>query len=337
VLEAFAAPILIDGLALDVSASIGVALAPEQAATPAELLKRADVAMYAAKQEHGSVVVYDADYDTSSPKRLALAAALRQAIADRSLTEFVQPQTSLSTGEVVCVEALARWIDPERGFVPPDEFIPLAERTGLIGPLTDLVLDTAIAACAAWQGRAPGVGVAINLSARSLRDDSLDDQVGRLLRRHRLPARLLTQEVTESSAKGDPARTVQVLNRLRASGIRLSIDDFGTGYSSLAYLRRLPVQEVKVDRSFVQRMDVEAEDAAIVRSILELARALDLEVVAEGVETETTLQILRDLGCDVAQGYHISRPMPVEEFADWVTAWSPSPAGRPQLAAVAEA
>jgi diguanylate cyclase (GGDEF)-like protein len=334
-LEVLAEPVVIDGLTLDVSASVGVALAPQQASTAAELLRRADVAMYVAKQERGGVVAYDADQDTCSPTRLALAAALRQAIADRRLSVYVQPQVSLSSGEVVCVEALTRWIDPERGFVPPDEFIPLAERAGLIGPLTDFVLDQAIGACAAWQGRAPGVGVAVNLSARSLRDDDLDERVGSLLRRHGLAARLLTLEITESTAMSDPERTIAVLHQLRARGVRLSIDDFGTGYSSLAYLRRLPVQEVKVDRSFVLRMDVETEDAAIVRSILDLARALDLEVVAEGVETKTTLQMLRDFGCDVAQGYHISRPMPVEEFGTWLSGSSWSASDRRRLVAVA--
>ena len=317
-LTVLAEPVVIDGLVLNVSASVGVALAPEQASTAAELLRRADVAMYAAKSERRGVVAYDADHDTSSPTRLAMASALRQAIADERLSVCVQPQISLASGEVVCVEALARWNDPERGFVPPDEFIPLAERLGLIGPLTDLVLDQAIGACAAWQARSPGVGIAVNMSAWSLRDESFDERVGRLLRRHGLDAHLLTLELTESTAMSDPERTIDRLKQLRARGVRLSIDDFGTGYSSLAYLRRLPVQEVKVDRSFVLRMDVETEDAAIVRSIIDLARALELEVVAEGVETATTLAMLNDLGCDLAQGYHISRPIPVEEFGDWL-------------------
>jgi EAL domain-containing protein (putative c-di-GMP-specific phosphodiesterase class I) len=282
-------------------------------------MKRADLAMYLAKQAGREAVVYNPALDVTSPSRLALVAALRQAIADGELTMHVQPQVDLMTGTVACVEALARWNRPEHGFVPPDEFIPLAERTGLIRPLTDFILEKAIAACAAWQNVAPGIAVAVNLSARSLRDDGLDEQVDRLLRRHNLPARLLTLEITESSVMADPASTLGLLHRLRMLGVRLSIDDFGTGYSSLSYLRRLPVQEVKVDRSFVQRMHVESEDAAIVRSIVELARTLGLKVVAEGVEETPTYELLEATGCDFAQGYLISRPMPLEEFTAWIT------------------
>jgi EAL domain-containing protein (putative c-di-GMP-specific phosphodiesterase class I) len=246
-----------------------------------------------------------------------MIAALRQAINDDVLDIQVQPQMRLDAGEVVCVEALARWTDPEFGFVPPDEFISLAERSGLIRPLTELVLEKAIAACASWQRHSPGVAVAVNLSARSLHDEHLDEQIERVLRRHSLPASLLTLEITESSVMADPARMLGLLYRLRQQGVRLSIDDFGTGYSSLSYLRRLPVQEVKVDRSFVQRMDEEADDAAIVRSIIELARTLDLSVVAEGVENERCWRLLQDMGCALVQGYHLARPMPVAEFAAW--------------------
>jgi EAL domain-containing protein (putative c-di-GMP-specific phosphodiesterase class I) len=201
--------------------------------------------------------------------------------------------------------------------VPPDEFIPLAERSGLIVQLTDVILDSTIGGCAAWQKEAPGVGVAVNLSARSLRDDNLDEQIGRLLRRHGLPAGLLTLEITESSVMADPASALGLLNRLRRRGVQLSIDDFGTGYSSLSYLRRLPVQEVKIDRSFVLHMDKDAENAAIVTSILQLAKALDLTVVAEGVEEDAEWRLLAELGCDIAQGYLISRPMPMADFGPW--------------------
>ena len=317
VLDFLAPPVELDGTAIDIGASIGVARAPLHGDTCDELVKRADVAMYVAKQAGRDVVIFDQSQDTASPARLALVAALRQAISDESLFIHVQPQLRFDANEVVSVEALVRWSDAERGFVPPDEFIPLAERSGLIRPLTDFVLEQAIAACAEWQQHSPGVAVSVNLSARSLHDDGLDEQIERVLRRHGVPGHLLTLEITESSVMADPAGTLGLLHRLRALGVRLSIDDFGTGYSSLAYLRRLPVQEVKVDRAFVQRMDEEADDAAIVRSIVELARTLDLSVVAEGVENRRAMLLLEEMGCAMVQGYHIARPMPVAEFADW--------------------
>jgi diguanylate cyclase (GGDEF)-like protein len=316
-LDFLAPPVELDGTAIDIGASIGVARAPAHGETCDELIKRADVAMYVAKQAGRDVVIFDHSHDTASPSKLALVAALRQAIADDHLFIHVQPQMRLDANEIVSVEALVRWIDPERGMVPPDEFIPLAERSGLIRKVTDVVLEKAIAACAAWQDHAPGVAVSVNLSARSLHDDTLDAQVDRVLQRYGLPSSLLTLEITESSVMADPASTLGLLNRLRELGVRLSIDDFGTGYSSLAYLRRLPVQEIKVDRAFVQRMDEETDDAAIVRSIVELARTLDLTVVAEGVENRRTLQLLEEMGCAMVQGYHLARPMPVSEFAAW--------------------
>ena len=316
-LDFLAAPVELDGTAIDIGASIGVARAPVHGESCDELVKHADLAMYVAKQAGRDVVIFEQSHDTASPSKLALVAALRQAINDESLFIHVQPQMRLDASEIVSVEALVRWTDPDRGFVPPDEFIPLAERSGLIRQLTDFVLEKAIAACAEWQREAPGVAVSVNLSARSLHDNELDLQVDRTLRRYGLAAELLTLEITESSVMADPASTLGLLNRLRALGVRLSIDDFGTGYSSLAYLRRLPVQEIKVDRAFVQRMDEEADDAAIVRSIVELARTLDLSVVAEGVENRRIMRLLDEMGCALVQGYHVARPMPVSEFLAW--------------------
>jgi diguanylate cyclase (GGDEF)-like protein len=324
-LQALTETVYIEGTAIDVSASVGLVRAPEHGTTWADLMKRADLAMYASKQAAQDLVLFQPVHDTSSPSRLALAAELRQAVMNGELTIEVQPQLSLRTGEVVSVEALARWKHPERGSVPPAEFIPLAERTGLIGPLTDFVLEQAVAACAAWQAHAPGVSVGVNLSTRSLRDDGLDELLDEILDRHGLDPRLLTLEITESSVMADPASAMGLLNRLRDRGIRLSIDDFGTGYSSLSYLRRLPVQEVKVDQSFVQRMHQQSEDVAIVRSIIQLARTLELDVVAEGVEVEDQLRLLQDMGCDLAQGYHISRPMPVDAMLLWLSDHKPAP------------
>jgi diguanylate cyclase (GGDEF)-like protein len=334
-LDFLAPPVELDGTAIDVGASIGVARAPVHGANCDELVKRADMAMYVAKEKGRDVVIFDQSHDTASPSKLAMVAALRQAISDGSLFIHVQPQMRLDVNEIVSVEALVRWADPERGLVSPDEFIPLAERSGLIRPLTDFVLEKAVEACAGWQQQAAGVAIAVNLSARSLHDDGLDKQVERVLRRHGLPARLLTLEITESSVMADPARTLGLLHRLRSLGVRLSIDDFGTGYSSLAYLRRLPVNEIKVDRAFVQRMDEEADDAAIVRSIVELAHTLDLSVVAEGVENRRTMLLLEEMGCAMVQGFHLARPMPVPEFVAWYRL-AQSNSFRQRLIAVAE-
>ena len=320
VLNELTQPVELDGTAIDLGASIGIARAPLHGESTADLVKRADLAMYAAKQGGRDIAVFDPAHDTSSPARLALVASLRQAVGAAALEVYVQPKADLGTRAITGVEALARWTDPVRGPVPPDEFIPLAERSGLILQLTDVILERAITGCAGWQSEAPGIGVAVNLSARSLRDDNLDEQIGRLLRRYGLPADLLTLEITESSVMADPANTLGLLNRLRRRGIHLSIDDFGTGYSSLSYLRRLPVQEVKIDRSFVHRMDEDPENAAIVQSILQLAKALDLRVVAEGVEEDAEWRLLAELGCDVAQGYLLAHPMPVAEFGAWFQA-----------------
>src|SRR3954447_24629496 len=284
VLAAMQEPFVLHENTIDLGGSMGVALAPEHGTAVSALLQRADVAMTNAKQTGRAVVVYDPSQDTSSPNRLALVAALRQAIANEQLDIHVQPQISLDTGTVTTAEALVRWTDPERGPVVPDEFIPVAERSGLIRPLTELVLHRALRACASWQHVAPGIGVAVNLSARSLRDPGLADDIAAILRTYGLRGDLLTIEITESSVMADPASTLGLLQRLRTLSIRLSIDDFGTGYSSLSYLRRLPVQEVKIDKSFVREMDDNPEDAAIVRSIIELGHTLDMQVVAEGIE-----------------------------------------------------
>jgi EAL domain-containing protein (putative c-di-GMP-specific phosphodiesterase class I) len=302
---------------VDVSGSLGIALAPEHGTAAGVLLKGADLAMYEAKHTGRPVRVFDGALDTSSPSRLALVSELRQAIAAAEIEVHVQPKVLAADGALCGVEALVRWSTPARGNVPAADFVSLAERSGLIHPLTHLVLDRAIAGCAAWQSVAPGVGVSVNVSVRSLGDDSLVRLVDRLLRRHGLPAELLTLEITESHIMADPAGTLDVLHALRGRGLRLSVDDFGTGYSSLSYLRRLPVNEVKVDRSFVHRMVHERDDAAIVRSIVELARTLGLHVVAEGVEDTRTWDALEDLGVNEIQGWVVAASMPMPELPDW--------------------
>jgi EAL domain-containing protein (putative c-di-GMP-specific phosphodiesterase class I) len=246
----------------------------------------------------------------------------------------VQPQAQLVSGEVVGVEALVRWEHPDLGWIAPDEFIPVAERSGLIGPLTSHVLDRSLAACAQWRRAGHDVGIAVNLSARSLHDADLVAEVDRLLRRHGVPAQQLTLEVTEGSVMADPTRAVAVLHALRELGVRLSVDDFGTGYSSLAYLQRLPVQEVKIDRSFVIGLGRARENTAIVRAIVDLGRALGLEVLAEGVEDADTWQLLAAMNCDLVQGWHLARPMPIDALPAWLDAHESERTGRTGLRVV---
>jgi diguanylate cyclase (GGDEF)-like protein len=322
--KALDAPVLLSGIEVDVSGSLGIVLAPDHGTLPGVLLKRADLAMYEAKHNGRPTRVFDGGLDTSTPSKLALVGELRQAIAHGEVEVHVQPKLLSSTRVLCGAEALVRWRTPARGPVPTPEFVSLAERSGLIHPLTTLVLDRAIAGCAAWQSVAPGVGVSVNVSVRSLGDDALVRLVDRLLRRHDLPAQLLTLEITESHIMADPAGTLDVLHALRDRGLRLSVDDFGTGYSSLSYLRRLPVNEVKVDRSFVHRMVDEPDDAAIVRSIVELARTLGLHVVAEGVEDERTWQALEALGVDEIQGWVIAKAMPLAELSAWSVERAPA-------------
>jgi diguanylate cyclase (GGDEF)-like protein len=318
VLRALEQPVVLDGLEVQVSGSMGVALAPAHADDPAALLKRADMAMYDAKTSTRGLRLYDADLDTNNPRRLTLVSELRSALHNGEIQVHVQPQGRLADGQVVRTEALARWYHPELGQVPPDEFIPLAERSGLIGPLTTYVLDSALAACAQWRATGHDVGVAVNLSTRSLHDADLVEEVDRLLRRHGVPAHKLTLEVTEGSVMADPARAVALLHRLRDRGVRLSVDDFGTGYSSLSYLKRLPVQEVKIDRSFITSLREGGEDVAIVRAIVDLGRHLGLEVVAEGIEDQATWDLLASMGCDLGQGWHLGRPMPTADLLAWL-------------------
>ena len=230
----------------------------------------------------------------------------------------VQPQTRATTGETVSVEALVRWEHAELGWVAPAEFVPIAERSGLIGPLTTTVLDQSLAAVAAWRTQGIDLSIAVNLSARSLQDADLVDEVDRLLRRHAVPAGRLTLEITEGSVMADPARAIAVLHSLRDLGCRLSVDDFGTGYSSLSYLKRLPVHEVKIDQSFVTGLRDTGEDLAIVRAIVDLGRHLGLEVVAEGVEDRSTWDLVAATGCDLIQGWYVGRPMPVADLPRWL-------------------
>lgn len=312
-------PFMIAGYPLNVEASVGVVLYPLHGTDGLTLIRRADVAMYAAKSTHEGVAFYKATHDDQySSRRLAMIGALRQAIMANELTLYYQPKVSLKTGLTSSVEALARWQHPIHGYVPPDQFIPLAEQTGLINSLTAWALETAIRQCSVWLQTGLSLSVAVNLSSWNLRDNTLPETIMALLTRYAVPPQLLRVELTESMVMTDADRALDVLHRLSALGIHISVDDFGTGYSSLAYLKRLPIDELKIDRSFVQHMlEVEA-DVTIVRSTIMLAHNLGLHIVAEGVEDKATLHLLADFDCDVAQGYYISRPIPAAELECWL-------------------
>jgi diguanylate cyclase len=263
-------------------------------------------------------VLFEPSLDQHSPRRLALLGELRRAIDHQQLVLHYQPKVDAHTGQMLGVEALVRWQHPERGLIPPNDFIPLAERTGLISPLTHYVLDAALHQCHEWRQAGHELAIAVNVSARSLLDLGFPDQVAGLLARWELPARLLVVEITESTIMTDPTHALEILGQLNTMGVQIAIDDFGTGYSSMAHLKTLPVHELKVDRSFVSHMTSSASDAVIVHTTVDLGRNLGLRVVAEGVEDPQTLQELDALGCDAIQGYHISRPLPADDLIHWL-------------------
>jgi diguanylate cyclase (GGDEF)-like protein/PAS domain S-box-containing protein len=316
--EAVEAPIVFHDLPLAISASMGVASYPDHGRDVETLLRSADVAMYAAKRSDLPFAVYDSTHSQSDPSRLTLVAELRRALQRRELVLYYQPKAGLASGAVDSVEALVRWNHPDRGLVFPDAFIPLAQETGLIRPLTQYVLEEAIRQCRAWQSEGIELSVSVNLSARNLLDVEFPDQVERLLASSGLEPARLELEITETTMLNDGARTKAALDRLSGLGVRISIDDFGTGYSSLSYLRQLPISEIKIDRSFVMNMDNCEDDAVIVRSTIDLGRNLGLKVVAEGVESEAVWQQLRRLGCTAAQGYYLTKPVPPDELRDWL-------------------
>ncbi len=318
-LGALTAPFLVDDHAFDIGGSIGIAVTPQHGFDVTTLLRCADVAMYVAKRSQTGHTVYTPEIDQHSPRKLALMSELRQAIAEGGLLLHYQPKVSLSSGQMMGVEALVRWPHPVFGLIPPDEFIPLAERAGLIGPLTHWVLERAVQQCREWEQAGLLVNVAVNLSTRTLHDKELLSRVMGILQTYGISPSRLTCEITESTLMEDPERTCDVLAGLRARGISISIDDFGTGYSSLAYLKRLPINEVKIDKAFVLGLGLDADpaDMAIVRAIVAMAHPLHCKVVAEGVESWETWTFLRELGCDLAQGYYLSRPLPAEALEQW--------------------
>ena len=300
------------GLAVTAEASMGYAMWPADADSADWLVQRADLALYSAKSARASIVRYHAGIDEFDPQRLGLVAELRRAISAGDLVLHFQPKVDACTREVVAFEALVRWSHPTRGLIPPSDFIPIAESTGLIGPLTQWVVDTALAQLAVWNRTHPDLSMAVNISARNLRDD-LPGWILNRLAAHRVKASRLVLEITETSFAHDPIRATMLIEELSAAGVVVSLDDFGQGYTSLGSLGHLPVRELKIDRGFVVAMQSSPEDRAILASVVELGHNLGLKVVAEGVENEEVCAVLRDLGCDTMQGFLFSRPVPADD------------------------
>ncbi|WP_052865026.1 putative bifunctional diguanylate cyclase/phosphodiesterase [Streptomyces niger] len=316
---ALGSPLDLDGLTLVLEASAGVAVYPDHALDAEGLLRRADVAMYQAKRDRSGVEVYEAKRDGNTPDRLGLLGDLRRALDAGEVELHYQPKVRFD-GQVAGLEALVRWVHPDRGRVPPDEFIAIAESSGLMPRLTEYVLETALGQVARWRADGLEVPVAVNVSPRDVHTPGFAGAVAARLARHGVPPGSLQLEITEHVLLEDPQRAADTLNGLTGHGVKMSLDDFGTGYSSLVHLRRLPVSELKIDRSFVARLAVDNEDAEIVRCTLDLAHSLGLLVVAEGVEDDETWERLRDLGCDAVQGWLVAAAMPPDETTAWLRA-----------------
>jgi diguanylate cyclase (GGDEF)-like protein/PAS domain S-box-containing protein len=322
-LKALEEPFVIEDRQLEVGGSIGIAITPQHGSDPATLMRRADIAMYVAKRTRSGYSVYSPEDDKHSPGRLSLLGELRDALQGDALVLHYQPQVSLPGGNVTGVEALIRWQHPRHGLMPPDEFLTIAEETGLIVGVSEWALGAALEQSHSW-GDQVDLPVAVNLSMQNIQDENLPSLIATLLERHAVRPQRLKIEVTETALMADPRRSAEIFARLRQLGVKISIDDFGSGYSSLAYLKQLPVDELKVDRSFVTGITPGAEEIAIVRSAIEIGHSLGLTVVAEGVESQAAWDILSELGCDVVQGYLVARPMPARQLGRWLAAgWAP--------------
>ncbi len=324
VIEDFSRPFIVDGHTLNVDISMGLAEFPTHGDDVNILMQRADVAMYIAKQNKIGYSIYDQQKDTHSIGRLALMSELRKAIEEESLEIYFLPKVNVTNSLVVGAEALLRWNHPQRGFIQPDEFIPLAEQTGLIKPLTKWVLEKAITQCAEWKNKNINLNVSVNISVHNLHDAKLLQHIQDMIIKHNVPPECLTLEISESDIMSEPLRARQTLDKIKNTGVNLSIDDFGTGYSSLSYLKKLPIDEIKVDRSFVMEMTEDNDDDVIVLATIELAHNLGLKIVAEGVHDKQTWNRLKILNCDLAQGHYISKPLSAHAFSAWLmnSEWS---------------
>ncbi|HKN93343.1 MAG TPA: bifunctional diguanylate cyclase/phosphodiesterase, partial [Thermoleophilaceae bacterium] len=315
--DAVSAPVFTDGISIEMDASVGLAWYPFHGGDVDTLLERADVAMYRAKATQCQLVTYRPEDDYHSPARVAMATDLRRGIEEQQLVLHYQPQLDLALGVPVAAEGLVRWNHPQKGLVPPAEFIEVAEHAGLIKDLTYQVIELGLKDLREWQAAGRDLSLSLNISVRSLLDRHFPREVQRLLTLHGVSGHALTLELTESSLMADPAMAKKAMNELSELGVSFAIDDFGTGYSSLAYLADLPVRELKIDRSFVMAMHTDSRNRIIVRSTIELARNLGLRTVAEGIEDRETFDVVRDLGCELAQGYYMSRPLPFNELERW--------------------
>lgn len=316
VADAFA----IDALRLEVNLSLGIALCPEHGSDATSLLRRADIAMYEAKQRASVMEVYSPDTDDNSPDRLGLLGELREALLNEEIDLHYQPKVDATTGRPLGVEALIRWLHPERGYVSPDDFIPMAERSGVMPLLTSRVLELAISRCARWREEGLDVPIAVNVSPTDIVGDVLVDVIVEMLGRYGVDAGLLQLEITERLSTRQVEKATTTLQRLRGLGVCISLDDFGTGYSSLPRLSSLTVDEIKIDRVFISRMTTQTSAVGIVQALVDLAHALGLPAVAEGVETEAEWAAVRDTGCDAVQGWAVAPPMPAGPMADWLRA-----------------
>jgi diguanylate cyclase (GGDEF)-like protein/PAS domain S-box-containing protein len=320
ILNSLQQPFVVEGQVLEVGASIGIALSPQHGSDARTLMRRADVAMYATKQSNAGFSFHERDEPESRvPDQLSLIVEMRTAIERNEFELYYQPKRHLHSGLITRVEVLIRWNHPRRGLLMPVSFVPIAERTGLIKPMTDWILDKALQQCREWQDAGAPIHVAVNVSAKSLLEETLPSKVQTMLDKWNIDPRFLKIEITESSIMADPAHALAIMSMLQSMGVRLSVDDFGTGYSSLTHLRELPIDEIKIDKAFVMGMLTSDADAAIVRTVIDLAHNLGKQVCAEGVEDSETLRRLEEMGCDLAQGYFISRPVPAATLMTWLT------------------
>lgn len=320
-LSIFDAPIIIDDQKIDVTMAVGIAIYPEHGNSDEGLLNHAETALQVSKANKSGIVIYDKIFEKETEDNLTLSTELKKAVLENELAIFIQPKVNLQTKEVHAAEALIRWIHPLRGMIFPDQFIPFAEEVGIIQLISQWMLVAACKTHVALKSKGIALQIAVNISTRDLIGQDLPSMIKRLFFQYKIGPEAISLEITESSVMDDPVRSEQILIKLAEMGLKISIDDYGTGYSSLAYLKKLPVQELKIDKSFVLKVDQNAQDATIVRSTIDLGHNLNLKVVAEGIENEASWQLLSQMGCDIGQGYFMAKPMPVDDFEVWLLNW----------------